>query len=118
MRAYLSLLKKTWVELKEPPRSPLWPRIRREHLQTEGWCRYCGGTENLEVHHIVPFHLDRSLELTPSNLITLCEKRGTECHLHIGHHGNWHIFNPMVRRQADSPKRHQAAKDYIPGSWP
>jgi 5-methylcytosine-specific restriction endonuclease McrA len=118
VRAYLSLVRKKLAERGEPPRSPLWPKVRKEHLQQEGWCRYCGGTENLEVHHIVPFHVDQSLELDPSNLITLCEKSGVECHLRIGHHGDWQSVNPDVRQQATSPRKHQAAQDYTPKGWP
>lgn len=87
-------------------RSDKWPEVERAHLDHEGWCRYCGGTTLLQVHHILPFHLDPARELDPSNLITLCEdyKDGVECHLHVGHLGNWKHYNPAVASVANSPK--------------
>jgi hypothetical protein len=46
-----------------------------------------------------PFHLHPELELDPGNLITLC--MGTnECHLTIGHGGDWKSFNGTVLSDA------------------
>lgn len=56
----------------------------------------CGGQEKLQVHHIRPFHLHPELELEQQNLITLCEKRGHDCHFVMGHFHNWSLFNPTV----------------------
>lgn len=81
-------------------RSIHWPAVRSNHLRKEWWCRVCGHTDNLEVHHVAPFHLHPELELDESNLITLCEERGTQCHLKVGHLGSWMKFNPDVRRMA------------------
>src|SRR5208337_4177088 len=92
-----------WFALHGTKRSDKWPEVRAAHLKTEGWCRYCGGSLDLEVHHIHPFHLVPAQELDPANLITLCERMGIECHLHAGHLGNWKNFNPAVRQQATSP---------------
>jgi hypothetical protein len=49
------------------------------------------------VHHIAPFHLEPDLELEESNLITLCEKPGHDCHFVFGHFHDWYDFNPSVR---------------------
>jgi hypothetical protein len=51
------------------------------------------------VHHVIPFHLRRDLELDPENLITLCENKrdGVNCHLLFGHLGCFKSFNPSVR---------------------
>lgn len=78
-------------------RSPLWAGVRKKHLKKEAVCQYCGGTENLEVHHIIPFHVDRSLELDERNLITLCEAEGKKCHFIHGHCGDWKKINLMIR---------------------
>ena len=61
-------------------------------------CAVCSGTASLEVHHIVPFHIDATKELDPSNLITLCEskKNGVNCHLFFGHLGNYKRVNVQV----------------------
>lgn len=79
-------------------RSDHWPKVRLEHLEKEPVCAVCGGSEHLEVHHRLPFHLHPELELDPTNLITLCEAGhgGINCHLAIGHLGNFHSFNADV----------------------
>jgi len=79
-------------------RSPKWTGVRESHLKQHPTCAVCEGNENLNVHHIKPFHLHPELELEPTNLVTLCEceKHGVNCHLLIGHIGNFHNINPHV----------------------
>jgi hypothetical protein len=83
-------------------RSSKWPTVRKHHLEQHPACEVCGGTEKLEVHHKRPFHLLPELELDPANLITLCEANhgGLNCHLAIGHLGNFKAFNPTVADDA------------------
>lgn len=83
-------------------RSSQWPKIRKRHLSLYPVCEVCGGTSKLEVHHIVPFHEDPSLELNENNLMTLCESAsyGVVCHLFIGHFGNYKLSNPYARLDA------------------
>lgn len=83
-------------------RSDHWPAVRKQHLIAHPTCEACGGAENLEVHHILPFHLHPDLELDPNNLITLCEskKSGVNCHLWFGHLGNFKSFNVDVLKNA------------------
>ena len=87
--------------LKVPPgtkRSPKWRKVRAEFLKKYPKCAVCGGTKKIEVHHIVPFHIDPSKELLHSNLITLCEQGPSlNCHLIAGHRGNYQRWNPFVR---------------------
>jgi len=82
---------------RPPRRSPHWPHVRAVWLHQNGKCAHCGGVSQLEVHHTVPFHVDPRWELDPDNFLTLCEDpaRG-ECHLRVGHLGNWHTFNPKL----------------------
>lgn len=77
-------------------RSSLWPEVRDEHLSKYACCEVCAATSKLRVHHIKPYHLFPELELEGSNLITLCEswKMGLNCHLLIGHLGNYRHINP------------------------
>ncbi len=79
-------------------RSPRWPAARATHLAAHPTCALCGGTAKLEVHHIKPFHLHPELELDPNNLVTLCEANagGVNCHLALGHLGNFKSFNVDV----------------------
>ena len=83
-------------------RSAQWPHVRDVHLITHNRCACCGGTAKLRVHHIEPFHACPDKELDPNNLITLCEAKryGVNCHLLIGHLGNWRKFNPLARMDA------------------
>lgn len=99
----------------EQERSSHWPTVmhhfRNNEFYSEGsqrWvsfndgidrsrCRCCGSQENLNVHHIVPFHNDPSLECNYRNLVTLCRDH----HFHIGHHNNWKNSNPHVCDDCD-----------------
>jgi 5-methylcytosine-specific restriction endonuclease McrA len=73
-------------------RSPEWKEIRKLHLQNQDECQACGKKSSLEVHHIIPVHVDKHLELDPSNLLTLCDR----CHLVFGHLSNYRSWNKNV----------------------
>lgn len=79
-------------------RSPKWPSIRKEHLKKESRCRACGKTKDLEVHHIVPVHINPDGELDPSNLITLCSE---QCHVLFGHLMDFKSWNTNVINDCD-----------------
>lgn len=81
--------------VKRVARSSRWARVRREHLRANPSCAACRNPHRLQVHHIVPFEDRPDLELDPSNLITLC-MGFYECHLHVGHGGDYRFFNPHV----------------------
>lgn len=80
-------------------RSSKWRSVRKEFLKKNKACAACGGKVRLQVHHISPFHLEPEKELDPTNLITLCMGR-LECHLTIGHGGDFKSFNPHVKEDA------------------
>lgn len=79
-------------------RSSHWPKVRNAFLADHPACEACGRKKKLEVHHIVPFHVDPALELSESNLTTLCLR----CHLLLGHLDDWKSWNSRVR--ADSSR--------------
>lgn len=96
-------------------RSPKWETVRKIHLKTFPVCAACGCDQHLQVHHIVSFHVDKSLELEPTNLITLCEGKGDhQCHLNIGHLGNFKNNNPNVME--DSKKFLEKIKENAPAA--
>lgn len=75
-------------------RSSHWARVRADFAAANPSCAVCGSIKKIEIHHVVPFHLDASRELDPTNLITLCESRGfLNCHLLFGHLGNYKKVN-------------------------
>lgn len=79
-------------------RSPKWPKAREAHLKQNKYCACCGGTKRLQVHHVRPFWIFPELELSPKNLITLCEgSRKINCHFILGHLMSWKSFNVSVR---------------------
>ena len=85
-------------------RSSGWSRVRATHLKSNPACAVCSGMASLEVHHIKPFHEYPHLELNPANLITLCESKanGINCHLLVGHLGNYKSSNPVVKKDAQT----------------
>ena len=50
------------------PRSSKWATVRKKHLQKQPICQVCGAEDNLQVHHIEPFHNDPDKELDENNL--------------------------------------------------
>jgi len=76
-------------------RSSHWPTVEHAHLQKEPRCAACGTRDHAQVHHIEPFHAHPERELDPTNLITLCMSV-KQCHLKIGHGGNFKMYNPHV----------------------
>ena len=92
------------------PRSSKWPTIQRAFLRSHPECAACGRTgSGLQVHHEIPFHSDGNgdadgdgiiNELDEDNLITLCVGDTCNCHLWIGHAGNFKTYNPNVREDA------------------
>lgn len=77
-------------------RSKEWFAVRKSWLGWNPACAACNSRDKLEVHHIVPFGVDRSLELDTNNLITLC----SHCHLVIGHLRDYRIYNDNVKKDA------------------
>jgi hypothetical protein len=98
-------------------RSGHWPTVRKEHIEANPYCSACGGKDELNVHHIQPFHLDPELELDPKNLITLCMGE-LNCHLTLGHGSSFRAYNPDVVadaktiRESKDPKK--SIKDMAP----
>lgn len=92
------------TDLSYPSRSSKWPSVRAEYLKTHNSCAVCNGTKSLEVHHIKPFHVKPELELDPTNFITLCEAgtNGINCHLLVGHLGNFKSVNLTVVEDAQT----------------
>jgi 5-methylcytosine-specific restriction protein A len=80
-------------------RSPSWNKTRKEHLANFPECAACGRKDDLEVHHIVPYHVDSSRELDPNNLITLCDKY---CHFIFGHLMDWKSWNVNVLEDSNT----------------
>ena len=83
-------------------RSSKWKKVKTKHLKKNNYCACCLGKKNLEVHHVVPFNIAPDLELDSENFITLCEnkKYGINCHLLVGHLGNYRRTNPSVNIDA------------------
>lgn len=78
-------------------RSPQWKALREKFIALNNRCKACGNRDDLEVHHILPFHLYPEKELDFSNLMTLCcDGRLGNCHLLWGHCGRWREYSPRV----------------------
>ncbi len=58
-------------------------------------CEYCGRSKKVDVHHVIPVSVDPSLADKEENMISLCRK--PNCHLIVGHMGNYKNYNKNVR---------------------
>lgn len=65
--------------------------LKRDNYQ----CRVCASTDRPEVHHIIPFHKDKTLFLVLSNGITLCNKHHNQTKQREEVYIN--IFNRMIQ---------------------
>jgi len=77
-------------------RSSRWAVVALDHLARFPTCAACGSRIGVVVHHIVPVHVDRLLELVDTNLVTLCQGDTLNCHLWCGHLGHWRSWNETV----------------------
>lgn len=67
-------------------------------------CQYCNGTNNLEVHHVIPQAECKrigkpALIYDTNNMVVLCRgSDGKGCHYYIGHHGRgWtNVFTNVI----------------------
>jgi 5-methylcytosine-specific restriction protein A len=82
------------------PRHPQWKKTRDEYLLIHPTCAACGNRDFLNIHHVMPYHLNPELELAWANLITLCERPARNCHLVFGHLLNWSSYNKQVASDA------------------
>ena len=74
-------------------RSPKWAALAKRFLRGK-CCAVCGSAEKVVAHHLVPVHIDATRELDETNLLPLCEGRGTlQCHLWAGHLGEYRSWN-------------------------
>ena len=74
-------------------RSSEWPAFKKEYALTHlPVCAICGGTAQLNLHHLRPFHVFPELELDPTNVVWLCNAK--LCHIRVGHLSNFTSINP------------------------
>lgn len=76
----------------ESSRSPKWPWFRTKWVEKNPFCCGCGTLNNIQVHHIVPFNVDKSKELDINNVMSLCKT----CHFVFGHLNNYNYYNVNV----------------------
>ncbi len=88
------------IQILSVQRSKKWSKLKKSHIKQYPNCAVCGSLKFVVPHHIIPFHLDKSKELDPNNLITLCENKVFNCHLFFGHLKNWSRYNPNIVEDA------------------
>lgn len=78
--------RKTWVVIKA---------MKAYDKSRDNTCEYCGRKGNADVHHVKDISHHPELAAEKSNMICLCRK--PQCHLIIGHMGDFKGINPNVR---------------------
>lgn len=78
-------------------RSPQWSRVEKEFKITSPNCSACGTNKKIEIHHCLPFHEHPELELTTTNLISLCRSD----HFLFGHLNCWTSYNKDVKMDCE-----------------
>lgn len=88
------------IQILSVRRSKGWTKLKKSYIKQYPNCAVCGSLKLVVPHHIIPFHVDKSKELDPNNLITLCENKVFNCHLFFGHLKNWSRYNPNIIEDA------------------
>lgn len=86
--------KKHYDDIKEK-----WEEFERQYWKKhphEKYCHVCGETHKVELHHIIPRHVDPSKIFDENNLIPLCRC----CHFRFGHLCDWDNYNPNIVKDA------------------
>jgi 5-methylcytosine-specific restriction endonuclease McrA len=81
---------------RNPRRSWAVAKVMRQHVRDNPCCAWCGGTADVQAHHIVPVAVDPELAARPDNLVSLCGSGGRECHVVVGHGGNTRRYTVNV----------------------
>lgn len=119
------------LNMPEPPRSPHWHTVEKEHRMIEPTCAICGGSDRIQVHHTSPpfeycFAIGRlDLELDERNLFSICEGDVNDHHILVGHlddfkswnpdfHTNHHRWKGMSKEQIKADKMWQALHESKP----
>jgi len=72
-------------------------KAKKLYVSEHSECAICGYKKKLNVHHIIPIHIDETLSCDPDNFITLCR----DCHFTFGHFHNFRKYwNPDIREFA------------------
>lgn len=71
-------------------------KAMKEYKQKNPCCEYCGRRKMVDVHHIQSVKDRPDLAGVSSNFLSLCRK--PQCHLIVGHFGNWKTINPNSRQ--------------------
>jgi 5-methylcytosine-specific restriction enzyme A len=108
----VNLVRHKLRDVGKPERSGKWRAIEKKFILENPTCAACGGKKRLNAHHEKPYHIDPADELNPDNLITLC-MGPKECHLRIGHCGNFKLYNPNVKKDAARALKHPEEFDEI-----
>jgi len=82
------------VPPKGARRHPDWDTFRDEQIALHPYCAICGATEELQLHHKIPFAWGGG-ELDPDNVVVLCAHT-FNCHLLFGHLGDFKSINPHI----------------------
>lgn len=90
---------------RDRARSAHWPHVEQMKKRLQPLCQICGTPDCIQIHHVNPFEdaVDAGrpeLELCLENLASLCETEAKEstqnCHLIVGHLGNFKSQNPIL----------------------
>jgi len=76
-------------------------KAKRDYAIVHTECAICGSEKCIEVHHVIPVHININLATNYENFIALCDNNNNGCHRWIGHFGDFkNKWNLNIRQYA------------------
>jgi len=101
-------IEKTWLNFRTLSIPTQWQmtKAKRTYVKEYNECAICNYKKKLEVHHVIPVHVDPLLSCEQDNFITLCR----DCHFTFGHFHNFRKYwNPSIKEFAKFTNRRYGA---------
>lgn len=86
-----------------------WRKTARLYMVDHKVCELCAEDSELQVHHVVPWHISAELRFVLSNLVCLCQP----CHFRFGHWRRWKDSNPEIRQLCEQISKYRSEHEKL-----
>ena len=89
------------LSVKNPKQLYLITKAKRAYATTHPECAICGNPNNIEIHHVIPVHIDITMSCNFKNFVSACDSNNNGCHRWLCHFGDFkNKWNLNIRQYA------------------